>query len=108
MVNEKIKLIQNFSKKDLGEYDGTYFQKELGAVLQKCSSVSYLDSKPFLPSETIDSQRAFYKEISNEIFGNSKNFAATLYENLAEAIRKDACTYDFNKFEKNIIICWLN
>lgn len=100
LVNEKIKLIQNFSKKDLGEYDGTYFQKELGAVLQKCSSVSYLDSKPFLPSETIDSQRAFYKEISNEIFGNSKNFAATLYENLAEAIRKDACTYDFNKFEK--------
>jgi len=100
LANEKIKLIQNFSKKDLGEYDSTYFQKELGDVLQKCSSVSYLDSKPFLPSETIDSQRAFYKEISNEIFGNSKNFAAILYESLAECLRKDAGTYDFNQFEK--------
>ncbi len=70
LVNEKIKLIQNFSKKDLGEYDSTYFQKELGDVLQKCSSVSYLNSNPFLPSETIDLQRAFYKEISYQLIAS--------------------------------------
>ena len=99
--NEKIKLIQNFSKKDLGEYDSTYFQKELGDILQKCSSVSYLDSKPFLPSETIDSQRAFYKEISNEILNSSKDFVDSLREILMESLKKDADTYDFNQFEKN-------
>jgi len=101
LVNEKIALIEKFSKKDLGKYDGVPFQKELDHILQKCSPISYLDSKPFLPSETVDSQRAFYKEISNDMLKNTKAFVTILYEDLTEILRKDANTCDFNQFEKN-------
>lgn len=101
LANEKITLIEKFSKKDLGKYDGVSFQKELDHILQKCSPISYLDSKPFLPSETVDSQRAFYKEISNEMLENTKDFVTILYKDLTEVLRKDANNCDFNQFEKN-------
>jgi hypothetical protein len=101
LVNEKITLIEKFSKKDLGKYDGISFQKELNHILQKCSPISYLDSKPFLPNETVDFQRAFYKEISNEILKKIEEFIPILYKELTNLLTKDASTCDFNQFKKN-------
>lgn len=100
LINEKITLIEKFSKKDLGKYDGASFQKELNHILQKCSPISYLDSKPFLPNETVDFQRAFYKEISNEILKKTEEFIPILYKELKNLLTKDASTCDFNQFKK--------
>ncbi len=101
-VNEdKIKLINNFSKKDLGEYDGRSFQKELDSGLQKCTTISHLDTKPLLPSWTIDWQKQCYNEVLQAILQQSEEFAKLLYQNLTKNFEKATNDLDLQQFDKN-------
>lgn len=100
VADGKILLMNNFTKKDLGEYNGASFQTQLDDILHNCNPVSHLSTKPFLLKETIDSQRAIYTEINDHISKKSKEFIEILKHNLASYLQKSASDDDLNQFEK--------
>lgn len=100
VTDGKILLMNNFTKNDLGEYNGASFQTQLDDILYNCNPVSYLSTKPFLLKETLDSQRAIYTEINNHISKKSKEFVEILKHNLEAYLQKSASNDDLNQFEK--------
>jgi hypothetical protein len=99
--NRKVLLINNFTKKDLGEYNGEEFRAELDMVLTRCKPISYLDSKPFLPSDTIDWQLGIYKQKSQDISDKCNQFMQILKQSLVTYLDESSQKNNLNGFKKN-------
>jgi hypothetical protein len=86
--SEKVVLIPKFTKNDLGNYNSELIRNQLDNILSKCGTLSYLDSKPFLPSDFLDFQKDLYQEHLKLISNKSEIFVIALQKTLSHNLEQ--------------------